>query len=57
MPVKTLDGKVKFYCGDCTVEHVDWCNFCGEPFEVESGKQQTHICPDCKNSTGKAKKK
>lgn len=58
MPVKALDGKIKFYCGDCSVENVDWCNFCGEPFEIVKGQQQTHVCPDCKDiTTRKVKKK
>ena len=46
-PVLGLDGKTKFYCPDCIVGHVEWCDMCGDPFEIgdRTGKK---ICKECK---------
>lgn len=46
--VKTNDGKEKnYYCVDCVSSNINWCEKCGEPFEV---KQNNEIyCCDCKN--------
>ena len=45
-PVLGLDGKTKFYCPDCIVGHVEWCDMCGDPFEIgdRTGKK---ICKEC----------
>jgi hypothetical protein len=45
-PVLGLDGKTKFYCPDCIVGNVEWCDMCGEPFELKehNGKK---ICKEC----------
>jgi hypothetical protein len=45
-PVLGLDGKTKFYCPDCIVGHVAWCEMCGDPFEIgdRTGKK---ICKEC----------
>lgn len=45
-PVLGLDGNTKFYCPDCIVGNVEWCELCGEPFEVKdhSGKK---LCKEC----------
>ena len=45
-PVLGLDGKTKFYCPDCIVGNVEWCDMCGEPFEVKehTGKK---LCKEC----------
>ena len=45
-PVLGLDGKTKFYCPDCIVGNVEWCDMCGEPFEVKehTGKK---LCREC----------
>lgn len=45
-PVLGLDGKTKFYCPDCIVGHVEWCDMCGEPFEIGDriGKK---LCKEC----------
>jgi hypothetical protein len=45
-PVLGLDGKTKFYCPDCIVGNVEWCDMCGESFEV---KEHTGIklCKEC----------
>ena len=44
-PVLGLDGKTKFYCPDCIVGHVEWCEVCGEPFEV--GTPGKKVCKEC----------
>ena len=45
-PVLGLDGKTKFYCPDCIVGNVEWCDMCGEPFEIKehNGKK---VCKEC----------
>lgn len=44
-PVKGADGKMKFYCPDCIVGNVEWCEYCGEAFEMTSATNK--ICKDC----------
>lgn len=46
-PVKGADSTTKFYCPDCLVGRVEWCDICGEPFECDDGV--TKICNDCKD--------
>lgn len=45
-PVLGLDGKTKFYCPDCIVGNVEWCDMCGDPFEIKehTGKK---LCKEC----------
>lgn len=46
-PVLGVDGKTtKFYCPDCIAGHVEWCDVCGEPYEVltPTGK---NLCKEC----------
>jgi hypothetical protein len=45
-PVLGLDGNTKFYCPDCIVGNVEWCDMCGEPFEIKehTGKK---LCKEC----------
>ena len=54
-PVLGLDGKTKFYCPDCIVGNVEWCDMCGEPFEVKehTGKKLCKACEEelCITST------
>ena len=45
-PVMGMDNKTKFYCPDCIVGNVEWCDYCGEPFEV-SGTVTQKLCKDC----------
>ena len=45
-PVKGLDGKTCFYCPDCIVENIEWCDNCGEPFEIDPNNPKK-ICNDC----------
>ena len=54
-PVLGLDGKTKFYCPDCIVGNVEWCDMCGEPFEIKehTGKKLCRECEEelCTTST------
>ena len=45
-PVKGIDGKIKFYCPDCVVGNVNWCNYCGEAFEIFDHAAD-NVCRDC----------
>ena len=46
-PVKGLDGKRKFYCPDCIVGNVDWCNICQEAYEIADPATTKEICEEC----------
>lgn len=48
-PVKALDGKTRFYCPDCLIKVAQWCDNCGEAFEVTNSEE--HLCKDCRGST------
>ena len=43
---KGANGKTKYFCTDCIVGHVDWCDRCGEPYEVTATTQRA-LCDDC----------
>lgn len=46
-PVVGTDKKTKFYCPDCIVGNVDWCDTCGEAFEIEDPAKNEKICKIC----------
>ena len=46
IPVKTATGAIKFLCPDCTINDVEWCEYCGEAFEV-CGAATEKICKEC----------
>lgn len=48
-PVKMIDGSTDFYCTDCIVDNVGWCNVCNEPFEIDpqDKTQSIDMCLDC----------
>lgn len=46
-PVKGKDGRTKYYCPDCIVGNVEWCEVCHEAFEIEDPSQPTDICKEC----------
>ena len=46
IPVKSKEGKTVFYCPDCIVSNVHWCQRCNEPFEIDDSKSR--LCNDCK---------
>jgi hypothetical protein len=48
-PVVMLDKTTEFYCPDCVVDSVAWCNECNSAFQKYSPEApQTGICPICK---------
>lgn len=46
IPVRGIDGRPKYYCPDCVVDNVGWCDYCGEAFEI-SDPAQSKICKSC----------
>ena len=46
-PVKGIDGKTKYYCPDCVVGNVEWCENCNEAFEIEDPSKPNKICKEC----------
>ena len=47
IPVKTSENITKFYCPDCVINNVDWCQFCGEPYEL-TNSTSINVCHECK---------
>lgn len=55
-PAVMLDKTTKFFCPDCLVDNVSWCNDCGSAFEKYSPEApNTGICPICKDLEEKTK--
>ena len=53
IPVKTPSGGIVFYCPDCITDNdIDWCEICGEAFEVDKYTKEAHICRDCRKMGG-----
>ena len=46
-PVKSLDKHTYFYCPDCLIGKVNWCDICGEAFEISPDNPEEKLCPDC----------
>lgn len=46
-PVIGIDRKTKFYCPDCIVGNVEWCDLCGEAYEIEDPAKDKKICKIC----------
>lgn len=46
IPVISKEGKTVFYCPDCLVGKVNWCQECGEAFELDS--EEELLCPHCR---------
>ena len=36
-----------YYCWDCATDKVDFCELCGEAFELDPKDPDRKICPDC----------
>ena len=36
-----------YYCPDCAVDKVNWCECCGYAYEVKDPEDDIDICPDC----------
>ena len=48
IPVSMQDFSRKNFCIDCISGRVDWCNKCGEAYEVpKNGNKPTGLCEDC----------
>jgi hypothetical protein len=45
-PVLGISGKTQYYCPDCIIGNVEWCDYCGEAFEINSPANQP-ICKEC----------
>lgn len=46
-PVRLLHGGWGYYCSDCIVDKVGWCDICTEAFEIDEDGE-SKICPSCK---------
>lgn len=44
-PAIAENGKTEYFCPDCAVDHIDWCEYCSEPF-VKT-RQNQKICKFC----------
>ena len=43
----TKNGKMVYYCPDCAVDKVEWCDECGHPYEIIDIEDDIGICPSC----------
>ena len=39
--------KIVYYCPDCAVDKVEWCEECGHPFEIVNPDDDLCVCSDC----------
>lgn len=39
--------KIVYYCPDCAVDKVEWCDECGYPFEIVNPDDDLCVCSDC----------
>lgn len=44
IPVTRKNGQRVFYCPECCVKKVSWCEDCGETFEISSDKKYCNKC-------------
>ncbi len=56
IPVLGMDKTSKYFCPDCLVGNVEWCNNCGEAFEVKEPSAE-RICKICAEDLCTAKSK
>lgn len=50
IPVLKQDKGMDYYCPDCVIDGIQWCDDCGEAFEPEPGKEIVIgqcFCPNC----------
>lgn len=50
--VQELSGNYYFWCPDCISNNVEWCDRCGEPYEIYD--KCTNWCQDCKQEKERA---
>ena len=41
------EHKMVYYCPDCAVDKVEWCEECGHPYELIDPEDDMGYCPDC----------
>lgn len=46
-PVLGMDSKIKYYCPDCIVGNVEWCDACGEAYEIKEPVNGMKLCKLC----------
>ena len=48
IPVKGHNvKKMVYYCPDCMVNHVNWCDTCGHAYEMGDPEDDIDMCKDC----------
>lgn len=48
IPVKSYKSKkMVYYCSDCIVDHVNWCDNCGHAYEMGDPEDDIDMCKDC----------
>lgn len=48
IPVKGYRSKkTVYYCSDCMVDHVNWCDNCGHAYEMGDPEDDIGMCKDC----------
>lgn len=48
IPVKGYRSKkMIYYCPDCMVDHVNWCDNCGQAYEIGDPEDDIDMCRDC----------
>lgn len=50
IPVMKKSGELTYYCPDCCVDRINWCDKCGKAFE---GSYDTHLCYNCEKEAHK----
>ena len=41
------EHKTVYYCPDCAVDRIEWCEECGHPYELIDPEDDMGYCPDC----------
>lgn len=55
IPTHTKNGETKYYCGDCCISLVEWCDECGEAYEKDANPKL--LCYKCRKTNNKKSKK
>ena len=48
-PVMGVNKTLKCYCPDCMVGNIEWCDICGEAFEI-AGTPGKKVCKECEET-------
>lgn len=46
------DGSVKYFCEACAYKYLDFCDCCGEAYEVNPKHPEITVCPQCMEAYG-----